>query len=236
MTGTGTGGGSGDGSDADDPRPGVGRRIAGWPVALRGVTESVIATLGPNDRWNLAALGLHAPRGDGATTGDGPGREDAPGDAVTAVTWGNTRTRRNVGRQGGGRVQFSPDPRLFVDAALSIKERDEPVHPSADAWVSVETERVATGESGGTTWRRFRLDPVESGVRGRRVPTFNRGYAAVVDATVAASRLSVPTYDEDDLRERLRYFAGVVETAGGPAEREAFARIDDHVGWRADEP
>jgi hypothetical protein len=202
------------------------------------VTESVIATLGPNDRWNLAALGLHAPRGatEDATAGDGPGREDAPTDAVTAVTWGDTRTRRNVGRQGGGTVQFSPDPRLFVDAALSIAERDEPVHPSADAWVSVEAERVATGESGGTTWRRFRLEPVESGVRDRRVPTFNRGYAAVVDATVAASRLSVPAYDTERLRERLRYFAGVVESAGGPAEREALARIDDHVGWRADEP
>ncbi|MFC6737614.1 DUF447 domain-containing protein, partial [Halolamina salina] len=32
----------------------------GWPVPLRGVTESVIATMGPNGLWNLAALGLHA--------------------------------------------------------------------------------------------------------------------------------------------------------------------------------
>ena len=54
---------------------------ADWPVDLRGVTESIVATLGPNDRWNMAALGLHAP--------------DDSGEPVTATTWGNTRTRRN---------------------------------------------------------------------------------------------------------------------------------------------
>ena len=26
-----------------------------WPVGLRGVTESIVTTYGPNDRWNAAA-------------------------------------------------------------------------------------------------------------------------------------------------------------------------------------
>jgi len=58
----------------------------GWPVALRGVTESIVTTLGPNDRWNVAALGLHAP--------------DDPSDPVTARTYGRTRTWRNFTERG----------------------------------------------------------------------------------------------------------------------------------------
>ncbi|MFC6988979.1 DUF447 domain-containing protein [Haloplanus sp. GCM10025708] len=185
-----------------------------WPVALRGVTESVVTTRGPNDRWNAAALGLHA------------------GDPVTATTWGTTRTRRNFHREGGGVVQFTTDPREFVDAALTIREADDPVLPNADAWVEIEAESVATGEDEGTEWERWELRSVESEVRHEYVPTINRGFCAVVDATVAASRLDVPAYDTDALLDRLAYFADVVDRCGGPAEREAFARIDAATGWR----
>ncbi|MFB6304233.1 MAG: DUF447 domain-containing protein [Haloferacaceae archaeon] len=193
----------------------------GWPVALRGVTESLVATRGPEGRWNVAALGLHAPDADDGGHG-----------AVTAVTWGDTRTRKNFAREGGGVVQFPTDPRDFVDAALSIVERDDPVLDGAAAWVRVDAERVTTGEEGGTRWRRWRLDPVEHGVREERVPTINRGFNAVVDATVAASRLDVPAYETAALVDRLEYFASVVEACGGPAEREAFARVDEYTDWR----
>ena len=190
----------------------------GWPVALRGVTESVVTTLGPNDRWNVAALGLHAP--------------DSSEGVVTARTYGRTRTWRNFAERGGGVVQFTVDPRTFVDAALTVREVDEPVLPGADAWVEVRAERVSAETEGDTTIRTWELKPVEAEVVAERVPTVNRGFGAVVDATVAASRLDVPAFDTDELLERLEYFADVVERCGGPAEREAFARIDEATGWR----
>ena len=74
-----------------------GKPTAAWPVALSGVTESVVTTLGPNGLWNAAPLGLHT------------------GDPVTARTWGNTRTRRNFHRQGEGYVQFVDDPLDALD-------------------------------------------------------------------------------------------------------------------------
>ncbi|AXG07352.1 DUF447 family protein [Haloplanus rubicundus] len=191
---------------------------ADWPVPLRGVTESVVATLGPNDRWNQAALGLHAP--------------DDADDPVTAVTWGRTRTRGNFERRGGGVIQFTTDPREFVDAALDVTETDEPVREGAAAWVEVDARRIEAGEDGGTEWVRWALAPRSATVRERTVPTINRGFYAVVDATVAASRLDVPTFDTETLLDRLDYFAETVERCGGPAEREAFARIDDLTGWR----
>ena len=193
----------------------------GWPIELRGVTESVVATLGPNGRWNFAALGLFA-----------PGYDDSDPGSVTARTWGNTRTRRNFEREGGGVVQFTSDPREFVDAALTVFESDDPALDGADARVEVEAERIGAGESGGTRWERWRLRPIGSEVRRERVPTINRGFNAVVDATVAASRLDVPAYDEGALLDRLDYFSETVEACGGLEEREAFERLSEIAGWR----
>jgi len=182
--------------------------MADWPVELRGITESVVTTRGPDGRWNVAALGLHA------------------GDPVTARTWGDTRTRRNVERTGEGYVQFTRDPVTFVEAALAVREVDEPVLPDADAWVRVAVERVETGESGGTQWVEWRLSPLDAGVQCEVVPTVNRGYNAVVEATVAASRLDVDAYDRETLLERLDHLAAVARRCGGPPEREAFDRLD----------
>lgn len=203
-----------------------------WPDAVPpdGVTESLVATLGPNDRWNFAALGLQtgaAAAVDSAErdVGDGVG-------PVTARTWGRTRTRGNFERQGEGVVQFVDDPLAFVEAALGIVERDDPVHTAAAAHVRVDAERLADGAAGDTEWVDWHLRPRETVVRRRSVPTIRRGSAAAVEATVHASRLGVPTYDETELLDRLDFLAGVVESAGGERERRAFERIDDLTDWR----
>ncbi|PSP59856.1 DUF447 domain-containing protein [Halobacteriales archaeon QH_7_66_37] len=194
-----------------------------WPVDLRGITESVVTTLGPNGRWNVAALGLHAPTTDEA--GQARGSE-----SVTARTWGRTRTWRNFREEGEGYVQFTRDPELFVAAALTVQEADEPVLDEADAWVRVEVDRRGSGTSGDTEWVEWSLSPVESTVLRRVVPTFNRGYAAVIEATVHASRLDVDEYDSDELRERIDYCRSVVERCGGEAERRAFESLERVVG------
>lgn len=198
---------------------------AAWPVDLRGVTESVVATLGPNGRWNFAALGLHAP-----TTAEESNAAERP---VTARTYGRTRTWRNFSERGGGVVQFTVDPREFVDAALTVSEADDRLLPNADAWVEVTVREIDRETMGATTVRTWALDPGERAVRTERVPTINRGFGAVVDAAVAASRLDVPSAETAALLNRLRYAADVVDRCGGPAEREAFARIDEATDWRS---
>lgn len=196
-------------------------RSPGWPVRLRGVTESIVATLGPNDRWNLAALGVCS--------------SDDPAEPVTATTWGSTRTRRNFHRNGGGVIQFTNDPREFVAAAVTIYEADEPVVPNADAHVEIEVESIGTGREGGTSFERWRLEPIaeRAVVHERRPRTINRGFGAVIDATVAASRLDVDAYDTAALCDRLRYFESVVDRCGGPRERAAFDRLTEATNWRS---
>lgn len=203
-------------SDGGGPLDDGGSADASWPVEPRGVTESVVATEGPNGNWNVAALGLHA------------------GDPVTARTWGRTRTRLNFDRRDGGVIQFVRDPVAFTRAALDVYERDEPVLECAQAWARVEVEHVTTGDDGGTEWAEWELHPVESAVLERSVTPVNRGFSAVVEATVAASRLGVASYDEATLRRRLSYFEAVVERCGGPREREAMARIGSLTDWKTE--
>jgi len=198
----------------EEPPPDGTDAQTAWPVVLSGVTETVVTTLGPNERWNVAALGIHA------SDGDGP---------ATATTWGRTRTWRNFRERGGGYVQFTRDPVDFAEAALSVREEDDPVLDSTDAWVEVDVERRDSGSEGDTQWVEWALHPVDSAVERRVVPTMNRGHAAVVEATVAASRLDVPSYDRETLLDRLAYFESVVETAGSERERAAFERVRELV-------
>lgn len=193
-------------SDGDDD--------SDWPVELRGVTESVVTTLGPNDGWNVAALGLQVPDDDGP---------------VTARTWGRTRTWRNFSERGEGHVQFVTDPLDFVQAALTVREEAEPVLASADAWARVDVTQSTEGVDGETRWVEWELRPVESARERQTVSTINRGFNAVIEGTVAASRLDVPAYDTATLLDRLAYFESVVNRCGGERERAAFALLTEQV-------
>lgn len=203
--------------NATDPdESGDWARTAEWPIELTGVTETVVTTLGPNDRWNVAALGIF-----------GPDASDGSGAAgrVTARTWGRTRTWRNFQERGEGYVHFHRDPVLFVEAALDTVERDEPILEEAAAWVHVTVDHLADGADEETQWVEWALAPTETVVRTRTVPTIDRGHAAVVEATVAASRLDVPAFDADELRARIEHLESVARRCGGPAEQAAFDRL-----------
>ncbi|GAB7017467.1 hypothetical protein JCM18750_03280 [Halostagnicola bangensis] len=72
---------------------------------------------------------------------------------------------------------------------------------------------------------------LESTVETETVPTINRGFGAVIEATVAASRLDVDGYDESVLHDRLDHYASVVERAGSDREREALSRVRELAEW-----
>ncbi|MFB6134612.1 MAG: DUF447 domain-containing protein [Halanaeroarchaeum sp.] len=185
--------------------------MSGWPVEFDGIAETVTLTPDPNDRWNVAALGVHA------------------GSLATARTWGRTVTRRNFERTGAGRVLFVDDPVLFVEAALTERKLDDPPPEGAAATVSVDVTEIDRGSEGGTTWVEWALRPTGSRIHRETVPVTNRGFNAIVEMTVAASRLDVPAYDDAVLEDRLQYFEEVVHSCGGAAERRALELIDEVV-------
>ncbi len=181
--------------------------VDGWPVALSGVTETIVTTQRPDGQWNVAALGLFA------------------GETVTAKTWGRTRTRRGFHETGEGIVQFTQDPVDFVEAACSRRTDHQPILESADAWVRVSATSIETTDE----FERWRLDPVDARIETERVPTTNRGYYALIEATVGASRLDVPEYDTDEIVARIEYAKAVVERCGGPREQAAWERFTSLV-------
>ena len=187
--------------------------MSDWPVAFDGIAETVTLTRDPDGRWNVAALGVHA------------------GDPATARTWGETVTRRNFERTGEGVVAFPDDPVLFVDAALTERKESSPRLDGLAARVEVAVDERDRGTDGGTEWVDWTLVPHDSEVLRRSVPVTNRGFNAIVEMTVAASRLGVPAYDDETLRGRLAYFAEVVETCGGARERAALEKLRDVVDW-----
>ncbi|WP_248515733.1 DUF447 family spectrin-like domain-containing protein [Salinarchaeum laminariae] len=239
-----------------EPSPGIdpdGELVDGWPTRLTGVTETIVATKGPNGLWNQAALGITP---DAANTDSVEPGSDTP---MTARTYGKTRTRRNFDAISGSDVntsgketsptkideklqpgptdaeafvQFTRDPLDFVEAALGVFETDAPILASADAWTRIIVDEGGRTDDQGTEIVEWSLSPVESGVRDRVVPTVNRGCAAVIEATVPASRLDVEAFDDADGLERLAKLGDVVATAGDERSTAAFARIDEHVGWR----
>jgi hypothetical protein len=186
-----------------------------WPAALVGITESVVTTRGPNGRWNAAALGLHS---DGA--------------AVTAQTYGRTRTWRNLGADGRGVINFITDPMQFVRAALSVYEPDGAVLSGAAAVVEVTAVATREWTEDSTEMTRWELQPVWATIRRWRLPTYRRGRMAVIDATVAASRLDVPGADEAALHAELQRCADIVARTGSDSDRAAFAEIDELTHWR----
>lgn len=183
-----------------------------WPVAIDGVTETIVTTSLPDGGWNAAALGLH------------------PGEPVTARTWGATRTRRAFEQSGEGTVQFTGDPLAFVRAALTVWEVDEPVLEATDAWVRVSVARLDGGTDHGTEWVEWGLTPIEHAVERTGVRTIERGAAAAVEASVAASRLGVPGYDDTYLRQRIETCAAVVGRTGNERAREALAIVESVAG------
>ena len=61
---------------------------------------------------------------------------------------------------------------------------------------------------------------------------FNRAKHAVVEAAILATRTRVPP-DREDPRRSTGSWRVLVEKTGGPAEREAFALLTDHVQARS---
>ena len=189
-----------------------------WPVALDGIIESIVTTQGPDGAWNCAALGLRIPT------------EHTPTQPVRARTWGKTRTRKNFERNGYGYIQFLSDPLVFVEAALNIYESPDPILDESWAWVEVDVTRHASANAE-RPYCSWQLSPRESNIENQTVPVINRGFNAIIEMTVLASRLDVPTYDNDEIYQELNKLADIVRTCGGSREQRALSRIDTASTW-----
>src|SRR5512144_3087752 len=138
------------------------------------IVETVTTTVNPDGGVNCAAMGVEW------------------GDATIVIKpYRGTRTLRNLRATGAAVVNLTDDVLLFTQAALG-----DPRPPTRPAEV-VEGAVLADACS----WREVRVEAIEDGLRarvttrvvargaGREFVGFNRASAAVLEASILASRV-----------------------------------------------
>tara|TARA_B100001013_G_C24548899_1_gene417813 strand:- start:313 stop:906 length:594 start_codon:yes stop_codon:yes gene_type:complete len=181
-----------------------------WPFEIGGIVEVIVTTFNRSTCWNVALLGLHG------------------GETVTARTWGKTRTRENFSKGEDAYIHFVRDAVLFAEAALCIKEQKSPHVDGSYAWVKIETNSIGVGMARGTEWEDWDINIRESKILKREVPVVNRGYNAIVEATVIASRLRISKNREKDL-QNIENLLKIVEKCGNMRDREAKGLVEKLV-------
>ncbi len=192
-----------------------------WSFLDARITETVATTQGKAG-LNAAPMGIIREDGDGY-----------------ARLWEGSDTLENVRSTRRVVVNFSSDPVVYVEGALSElgseyfethADTDPPrlSDEYADAWLRCSAECVGEERDGDV--ERWRLVPEEGETRRRRLFTVDRGFNSVIEATVHATRVEF----EPELEELIRHHLGIARKCGGDRVREAADLIEEYVDVEAD--
>jgi len=181
-----------------------------FPFEIEGIVEVIITTFDTLAGWNVALLGLQG------------------GERITARTWGKTKTRENFHKGGDAYIHFTRDSFLFVEAALCIKEQKTPHIEEAYAWGKIKVNSIDKGKDGKTEWEDWSIEIIEEEIIKKEIPIINRGYNAIIEATVVASRLRISDNRSKDL-EYIGKLLEIVERCGDDRDREAKNLIEELV-------
>ena len=177
-------------------------------ILPQGITETIVTTLSKDGRPNAAPMGIVR-----------------QGEKTLIRMFPGSCTFRNVSETGHLVANIVTDPLVFVvsafedlDSSYFIRQNDmPPVIRDAYAWVCFKAEVDGT----------VRLTPLKSEILRRKVPSFSRGFAAVIDAAVTGTRLR---FLGDEGRKRIHDDAVLVEKCGTPRDIEAMERLKDILG------
>jgi hypothetical protein len=178
------------------------------------IVETVTTTINPDGTVNCAAMGVEW------------GEE-----TIVIKPYRPTRTLRNLRATGAAVVNLTDDILLFTQAALG--DPRPPTRPAA----AIDGAVLADACS----WREVRVDTIdEDGPRarvttrvvergrGREFVGFNRAAAAVLEASILASRRRwLPA---EEVRSGLEQLQVVVDKTAGPREREAMELVRGRIG------
>lgn len=181
------------------------------------IVESLVTTLDAERRPNFAPMGVEWGEVE-----------------IVLKPYRETATFRNLCATGEAVVNLVDDVRYFVEGALG-----SPVFPAESAAVvqgvvleaACSWRELRVRESQTDAPRaRFVCDVVHRGVK-REFLGYSRARAAVIEATILATRTRILPIDE--ILGEYRRLQLIVEKTAGPAEREAMARLTAFVGHAA---
>lgn len=185
------------------------------PLVLEGLVSTLDAAGGPH----LAPMGPHVP---------GP-----EFDRFTLRPFPSSQTYRNLLAHGEGVLHVTDDALLVAKAAIGTVDPPPAWEPATQVrgWVLADCCRFFE-------FRVAAVDDSEQRVRvecavvhaGRRRDWFgfNRGKHAVLEAAVLATRTGILPHAE--IAAQYKRLAVIVDKTGGPAELEAMALLQAHLG------
>lgn len=177
-----------------------------------GISEVIFTTISPDGIPNAAPMGLHNKEGR------------------LFVRIYNSKTLENITSKPVAAANIVDEPVLFVQSALSDVEPERfefvegfPVLKDAMGWILFEC-KCKKGENISVV----ELSPIKGKINTRKLLPVNRGFNAVIEASIHATRYVV--FREQEYIERIEYYNSIVKKCGGAREKEAMGLLYELIG------
>lgn len=178
-----------------------------------GITEVIATTVSKDGKRNAAPIGIIR-----------------TGDELYARLFRGSTTLANVAGTGLLAANIVDDPVLFVRALLDDILPDEFIetdgHPVLANSCAAAVFRCECEEEGDPVT--VRLSPLLVKINRRRVFRVNRGFNAVIEAAVHATRYVI--FHDERLKKCIDHYAAIARKCGGAREHEAMVLIYEFMG------
>jgi len=184
---------------------------------LDGISEVIATTRSESGVPNAAPIGII--RNDRSHGGHGSGD-----DQICVRLFSGSHTRQNVIETGEIVANIIHDPVMYVESTFGDLDPDMFAYPDdagcpalkqADAWLLFACE-----QSKGNL---FELTPVKGVVCNTPVICVNRGFSAVIESLVHATRYQLKR--DPKYLDLIMHYAQIVRICGGTREKEAILKL-----------
>jgi hypothetical protein len=177
-----------------------------------GISEIILTTISPDGVPNAAPMGLHR-----------------KGGRLFARIY-NSKTLDNISSKPIAAANIVDDPVLFVQSALSDIEPERfefvdgfPLLRDALGWIAFncickKSENISVAE----------LLPVKGKIIERKLRPINRGFNAVIEAAIHATRYVV--LKELKYLDCIEYYNSIVKKCGRARDKEAMQLLNELIG------
>jgi hypothetical protein len=179
-----------------------------------GISEVIFTTISPDGIPNAAPMGLHNKGGR------------------LFVRIYNSKTLENIMKKPIAAANIVDAPLLFVQSALSDVEPERfelidgfPVLKDALGWILFNC-KCKKGENISVV----ELSPIKGKINTRNIRPVNRGFNAIIEASIHATRYVV--FREQKYLEHIEYYNSIVKKCGGAREKEAMGLLYELIGLK----
>jgi hypothetical protein len=144
----------------------------------------------------------------------------------------NSKTLENIMEKPIAAANIVDDPLLFVQSALSDIEHERfefvesfPVLKDAMGWILFDCKCKK-----GKNISVVELSSIKGKIITRKLKPVNRGFNAVIEASIHATRYVV--FREQKYLEHIEYYNSIVKKCGGAREKEAMGLLYELIGHK----